>query len=451
MNNKALATVKNYNMLVGADKIIVGLSGGADSVALLHFLYEQSRVHGFELCAAHVNHLLRGDESERDEQFVRDFCDKLGVHLEVLRVDINAMAIERGIGQEECGRQVRYSFFDSLSDGKTLIATAHTLSDSLETILFNMTRGTGIHGLCGIPAVRGNIIRPLIECTRQDIEQYCACNGLDFVNDSSNMSRDYTRNVLRLDVIPKLLEINPSLYKVALRMIRNNIADDEYLHSAASVAVDNSRCDDGFDVRVLLSAPDAIRRRALSIIANECCNVILEDVHLSAVDALMQGGGGMADLPQKNTCTVKNGKLFFNLPADSELANFSCELRLYETDTPVGKAEVELIAAEDFEKVYKKSKKYLKNAFDYDKISGKLTFRNRIAGDEICLSGRKCTKSLKKLFNESKIPSAERSRILMLCDSEGIVWIDGFGVAERVKITDATKQILIIGVKHKEE
>lgn len=451
MNNKALRTAETFRMFDNADKVIVGLSGGADSVALLHFLCQQREKFNFELSAAHVNHLLRGEESERDEHFVRNLCDKMGIPLNVLRVDIDAEAKKRGIGQEECGRQVRYEFFRSLSDEKTFIATAHTLSDSLETILLNMARGTGIHGLCGIPAVRGNIIRPLIECTRQEIEQYCADNGLQFVNDSSNFSRDYNRNIVRLDIVSKLLEINPSLYKVVLRMIRNNTVDDEYLRSVALKIVDDARGDDGFDLSVILSAPDAIRFRAISIIANECCGVILEDIHLSSIDALMQNGSGKTDLPQRNTCTVKNGKLFFNAPDEQETANFSCDMELYITDTPLGRAEVLPVTAEEFEKNYKKTKKYLKNAFDYDKISGKLIFRNRIFGDEVCLNGRNCTKSLKKLFNEAKVPPAKRSRILMLCDDEGIVWIDGFGVAERVKLSDATKTVLIIGVNNKEE
>jgi len=451
MNSKALKTAETFGMFNEADKIIVGLSGGADSVALLHFLAVQRERYGFELRAAHVNHLLRGDESERDEQFVRNLCNKMGVAFDVLRVDINAEAKKRGIGQEECGRQVRYEFFNSLSSEKTLVATAHTLSDSFETVLLNMARGTGIHGLCGIPAVRGNIIRPLIECTRDEIEKYCADNGLEFVNDSSNLSREYNRNIVRLDVVPKLLEINPSLYKVVLRMIRNNTVDDEYLLSEASKIAESARLDSGFDLDIILSAPDAIRYRVISVITRECCGIIPEDVHLSAIESLMQNGSGKTDLPQNNTCIVKNGKLFFNAPDEQETAKFSCDMQFYITDTPVGQAEVSIITAEEFEKNYKKTKNYLKNAFDYDKISGKLIFRNRIFGDEICLRGRKCTKSLKKLFNEAKIPPTERSRIIMICDEEGIIWIDGFGIAERVRLSDATKTVLIIGVNKKEE
>lgn len=451
MNNKALKAVENYGMLTNVDKVIVGLSGGADSVALLHFLNRHREKLGYELQAAHVNHLLRGDESERDEQFVRELCRKMSIKLDVLRVDIDAESKCRGIGQEECGRQVRYDFFRSLSGENTVIATAHTLSDSLETVLLNMTRGAGLHGLCGIPAVRDNIIRPLIECTRQEVEQYCADNGLSFVNDSSNFTRDYNRNIVRLDIIPKLLEINPSLYKVVLRMIRNNIADDEYMNSVALKLVNDADRGGVFSVDMLLSAALPIRRRAISVIAGKCCCITLEEVHCSAIDSLLRSGYGMTDLPQKNTCTVKNGSLFFNAPAENEISNFTCEMELNETVTPIGKVEVLCLTKEEFEKNYKKSKKYLKNAFDYDKISGKLFFRNRMFGDEVRLSGRKCTKSLKKLFNEAKIPTAERSRILMLCDDDGIVCIDGFGVAERVKVSDATKKVLIICAKHKEE
>ncbi|MBR5273177.1 MAG: tRNA lysidine(34) synthetase TilS [Clostridia bacterium] len=444
MKNKALETAQNHNMFDKAERIIVGLSGGADSVALLHFLISQRERFGYEVCAAHVNHMLRGDESERDEIFVRSLCDGLGVPLNVLRTDVNAEAKKRGVGQEECGRQIRYEFFRSLCTDNCLIATAHTLSDSLETIILNIARGTGLHGLCGISAVRGNIIRPLIECTRSEIEQYCRDNDLSFVNDSSNDTRDYNRNIVRLDVVPKLLELNPSLYKTVLRMIKNNIADDEFLRSEALSLVDSSRRAGGFSVNTLLVAPTPIRMRAISIITREVCGIILEDVHSLAVDKLITNGYGATVLPKKNVCEVRNGRLIFNPVYEEAFSTFSYDFIVGENETPLGKVCASLVAAEDFKKNHKNFKKHLKNTFDYDKINGKLFFRNRIFGDEICLSGRKCTKKLKKLFNESKLPTAVRSRVLMLCDDGGIVWLQGFGVAERVSISETTKQVLVI-------
>ena len=205
MDSKMKEAIAKYNMLQYGDTVIAGVSGGADSMCLLHFLCVLRQEYGLNVIAAHVNHHLRAEESDRDESFVRTWCSTHGVPLSVFQADIYGMAKERGESIELCARQVRYMFFDSLAkqhDGK--IATAHTLSDSIETMLFHLARGTGIKGMCGIPPVRGNIIRPLILLTGKQTRDYCKTHGVAYVVDSSNQEDTYTRNRLRHYVVPVL-------------------------------------------------------------------------------------------------------------------------------------------------------------------------------------------------------------------------------------------------------
>ncbi len=184
------------------------------------------------LIAAHVNHGLRGEEADRDERFVRDFCERNSIVLQVLHADVIATAREKSQGIEECGREVRYSFFRSLCGPDGRIATAHTLSDSAETVLMNLAKGAGTKGLCGIPPVRGNIVRPLIDITRAEVERYCSCFGLDFVTDSTNLTDGYGRNKLRHHVVPVLQEINPAFECAVERTTQILRCDEEYFERA---------------------------------------------------------------------------------------------------------------------------------------------------------------------------------------------------------------------------
>ena len=203
-----LSVIKKYNMLENCDRIVVGLSGGADSVCLLSVLNSLKAEYGFSLIAAHINHGIRGAEAQRDEESCKKLCEKLNVPLEILHADIPKLSKQQGIGEEECGRIVRYDFFRSLAGKRGKIATAHNLNDNAETLLLNLVRGAGSKGACGIPPVRDNIIRPLIETDRESIEKYCQENNLQYVTDSTNLECEYSRNKIRIKVLPTLCEIN---------------------------------------------------------------------------------------------------------------------------------------------------------------------------------------------------------------------------------------------------
>ena len=226
------SALAEYKMIEKGDAVVAALSGGADSVSLLHALTELSGELGITVSACHVNHHLRGEESDADMHFCEKLCAGLGVELKVLEADVFSMQ-QKHESLEECARRVRYDFFADVSAGKKL-ATAHNSNDCAETVLLNLMRGTGLKGLCGIPPVRVNIIRPLIFCTRDDVEAYCNSRGLSWVTDKTNLSTDYTRNKIRHIILPEMLKINGSLFSTMNRMELSLREDSDFLDGMAA-------------------------------------------------------------------------------------------------------------------------------------------------------------------------------------------------------------------------
>ncbi len=253
--------ISDYNMINAGDAVVIALSGGADSVSLLCALNTLSEELSFTLSACHVNHNLRGDESDGDMRFCVELCSRLNVPLEVLNVGVKAQQ-QKHESLEETARRVRYDFFARVSEGKKL-ATAHNSNDSTETVLLNLMRGTGLKGLCGIPPVRGNIIRPLIYCTRDNVEQYCKENGLQYVTDKTNLSDDYTRNKVRHIILPEMLKINPSLLETTARMEKSLREDNDFLQGLADAALNEARTERGYSTVKLSAQPKPILRRAI--------------------------------------------------------------------------------------------------------------------------------------------------------------------------------------------
>ncbi len=286
MVSKIKETIARYDMLKKDEVVVVAVSGGADSIALLHALYSLKQELGITVLACHVNHNLRGEESKRDEQFVRDFCSSRKIPVTFYSIDIK---VDKHESVEERARKMRYECFEKLcNELDAKLATAHTASDNAETVFLNILRGTGTKGLCGIPPVRGNIIRPLIRCTREDVESYCKENELRYVTDSSNLSDDYTRNKLRHRLIPLLQEFNPSLFEAVSRMTSAVYDDNALLERISSEAKENARTDDGYSCEKLAELERTVLCRVVSSVLsnngiepsalriNECVQIILE-------------------------------------------------------------------------------------------------------------------------------------------------------------------------------
>ncbi len=445
MTAKVLSAIERFGMLSQGDTVVAGVSGGADSSALLYILNKIKDSYGIRLIAAHVNHCLRGEMADSDEKFVRDMCFELGVECRVLRADIRAMAEKEGVGLEECGRNVRYEFFSSICSSAK-IATAHTLSDKAETVLFNLTRGSTLHGLRGIPPVRGNIIRPLIDCTRSEIEAFCRDEGIGYVTDLSNFQCDYSRNRIRLNVIPELKKINPAFESAVLRCADSLSADDEYLLLAAKELIEKAKSGDGYAAEILAQAHEAVRKRALAGLMKKAAGAVPTGRQVEIVDGLLKTGGGV-QLEGGVTAAVKGGLLFFkDKPQKREPVCWNEKFVDNCAVLPFGKAYLKIINTSDSKNTQKFNKKLLECSFDYGKICGSVYCRNKIDGDAVRLGKRNCTKSLKKLFNEAKIPPEQRGKLVVVCDDRGIVWVENFGCAQRCLVGDDTTEIAEIQI-----
>lgn len=263
--DKVRAAISGFDMFAECERVCVALSGGADSVSLIIALNELR----LELSACHLNHGLRGEESDRDERFCNELCEKLGVPLYSKKINVSELA-EKHESTEQAARRVRYGFFEEALArfGTKTLATAHNANDNAETVLLNLTRGTGLKGLCGIPPVRSfgegfRVVRPLICCERAEIEAFLNERGQASVTDATNLSEDYTRNKLRRRVLPELAEINPSVLAVIGRMTGNLRADSEYLDTIAEKALARSREGRGWNAAELAALPDPIRARAV--------------------------------------------------------------------------------------------------------------------------------------------------------------------------------------------
>ena len=454
MNNKAAETILRYKMIDEGDSVCIALSGGADSVSLYNFFVKNKEKLGLKnIYACHLNHNLRGNESDRDENFVRDICKKNHTELIVRSLDINKMSVECGKSVEETARDARYEFFrDVHIEKKCKIATAHTLSDCMETALFNLARGTGLKGICGITPVRDYIIRPLIHCSRAEIELYCEAENLEYVTDSTNLGDDYTRNRIRHYVIPKLYEINPNAEQAFLRFFIQGEREQDFLDKETDKIYDRVENHCKFNRKEFLSCHDAVGYRVLAKILSGK-NI---DVSFSRLELLyeeIKSGTGTVQLNKE--WYLKSEKEYFYLCKKTEKEDISFfyeiePLKIKEkaefSIVKRKKIEFTLIQCEQSIQFENFSNKDLKNCLDCDKIGEVVYLRQRKDGDKISLRGRGCTKSLKKLFNENKIPIEKRNTIPVISTGDRVLWVEGFGADKTASLDKKTKNYIKISV-----
>ncbi len=424
MFKKVLATIEKYGMLTHSRKITVALSGGADSVTLLYVLLRLKEQLGIELRAAHLNHQLRNEESERDEAFVKRLCEELNIPLIVEKADINAQCKKTGESTELAARKIRYAFFERVAEGG-LIATAHTASDSAETVLFNLSRGTALKGLTGIPAVRGIFIRPLISVTRAEVEQYCKEQNINFVDDSTNFTDDYTRNKIRHNVIPVLKEFNSSLENTLSRTACILSEDNDCLDGLARELYNRVKSENGIKTAELSGVHPAIAKRVIAFFLNDI-GIDAMSVNIEGVLAILNGGKVI--MPNAVALKSQKGTLF--IEKETAPAEFT--------------TEYSVVDREEFEKLKKVNSLLLKNTLDYDKIIGEFCIRPKLSGDKMRISGRGVTKTLKKLCTENAVDLTLRDNLPVAADEQGVIWGYGFGVSERVEVDSSTKNFLIL-------
>lgn len=445
MTDKIFSFIKKYNMINQGDTVICGLSGGADSVCLLVVLAEISRSAGFSVKALHVNHCLRGEEADRDENFCRELCRKLNIPFTAVSCNVKAFAEENGLSTEEAARKLRYGIFAENSRGAK-IATAHNANDNLETIIFNLTRGSALKGLAGIPPVRDNIIRPLLAASRQEIEEHLRNIGQDYVTDSTNLADDYTRNKIRHQVLPVLAGINPSLIETSVNSIDAVRSENAMIEEQTEKAL--SECRNGNILCNLNNFHEVVRKRCIARLLTEN-SLSYSHERLSKADRILTDGGKLNISGDiffvSDGCTAELKKI----PPEKNPELLSAELRTGENMIFSDKIlSCEIIECEDLRKIYSVHKKLTFYMLDYDKIIGRVILRNRRYGDRIQLQGRNFTSSVKKLINE-KIPAGERDTLHFLEDENGTIFAEKLGVAQRVAPDGSTVKFMKISVANK--
>lgn len=438
MTTKFIDTVEKYNMFSPGQKVIVGLSGGADSMCLVSLLQKYSSSLGITVEAAHVNHCIRGEEAKRDERFVREYCERSGIKVHILSADIPAIAAKTGESTELCARRIRYEFFDSLK--ADVIATAHTGSDRIETMLMNLSRGASLSGLCSIPPVRGNVVRPLIGILRNEVEEYCAAEKIEFITDSTNLTNEYTRNKFRHNVVTELVNINPSFEKNALRCIENLNDDEMHLVSQSNDAYKSLINQDGsLNITDIYRFDTSIRRRIIKLFIEKKICTDFEMKHIESILASL-GKSFSIVLPGAVRLSGNKEKLYYDEITDAKDSYDDEFLKKGEKILCIREDKNLSLDWADF------LPGDITNCYvaDADKIGDELSVRTRRAGDVFHLGKRHCSKSLKKLFNEMKIPVKDRDSLFVISDDSGLIFLESIGTDAKREVDQQTKNFLII-------
>ena len=439
MRNGVLSFLRQHGFQPPAGSCaIAAVSGGTDSMCLLDVLHGISREYGWTVCAAHFNHCLRGDEADRDERFVQNYCASAGIPFYSGREDVSRWAAEHRMGVEAAGRELRYRFLEEIREktGAVFIATAHNADDNTETVLMHLLRGTGTAGLCGIQPQFGRVIRPLLFASRSDIEEYNVSRGISWLDDSTNGDDSLLRNRLRHQVIPVLKDINPSFSDACRRLARLASPDEQALSSLAGDAAGPFSGSGRIPVSAVVSLPDAVALRVIRLMSGRA----LSFDHTDAVLRLCRSGSGALSLPGGQV-RIDGGDLVFGDPqapvlSESELV----------PDLPVFLPEAGLVVSLSlgvYDGIVNKS--FTEYLFKTDEVCGRIVVRPRRPGDRITLRARGCTKSLKKLFNEETVPVWRRGAIPVFSDDVGILAVYPFGPCLRGQPApgDAVCRILI--------
>lgn len=409
--------------------VLLAFSGGPDSSALLSMLRHYCDLSGAPLFAAHVDHMIREDEHLRDLDFCKKAADELGVELFTLVEDVPAAAKESGESLELAARRIRYAFFDKImkEQGIPILATAHNADDNLETMLLNLTRGCGLRGLCGIPPCRevgcGKVVRPILGMTKSDVLAYCKEHCVDYVIDSTNAVADCSRNSLRLGVIPELKKLCAAVSENAYRTCKGLREDLGYIEGAAEDFLGIYR--DALPVKELCSLPPPVKKRVLTAFFGDG----LEEVHISAVLKLAERcvPHSALSLPGNIRAAIEDGCLIKteDAKAAEQMCDFTVLLKEGINRLPGG---FSLFVSENKSSIRNVYNSITYASIPFDTINGSLFARNRRGGDRICLRGM--NKSVKKLMCDKKIPLGDRSRLPIVCDDLGILFIPGIGTRD---------------------
>nr|WP_317358681.1 tRNA lysidine(34) synthetase TilS [uncultured Tyzzerella sp.] len=424
----ALKTIYKHNLINKNDHIIVGVSGGADSICLLHFLYNIKDDFNLKITAVHINHCMRGKESDEDNQFVVDFCNSINIPVKVFSFDIYAKSKEDNLSIEEAGRKYRYYAFNKVlkDENATKIAIAHNKDDNAETMIMRFFRGTGIKGLSGISYKRDNIIRPLLDCLRIDIENYCNKNNLSYRNDSTNSMDIYTRNKIRLNLLPNIKnDFNPNIIDTLSNMAQNFADENNFLDNLANsyfkdCLIEKNKNKIILNIDKLKILDKVIQKRLLRICFShfdkQLYNLSYDHINM-VIKILNKETGKTINLPNNLYVYKQYDKLIISKDVILDENNIQYDYKLQlEEKIYVKELNKNMLLSKNIINISTKGYTILLNC---DKIKNSLSIRQRMAGDKIYINNM--TKKIKNIFIDLKIPANERNLYpILLCDNKVI-------------------------------
>lgn len=455
MVKKVLNFIKENNMLQDGDSVVLGVSGGADSICMLYVLKEISRFINLKLVVVHVHHHIRGKEADEDMEYVRKICDKEHIPCEIFHIDAKKESIARGMSEEEAGRACRYECFAKTQEkyNANKISVAHNLNDNSETILFNLFRGTGIKGISGIPMRRDDIIRPLLCVSRKEIEKYLEENNVSYRTDKTNFETEYSRNKIRLELIPYIKEnINKKAEYNIVNAGKMLGEIEDYLEIETDNAYEKYADENEEGIYISLEVfkihPAIAKRVVRKGIERKAGK--LKDVTAAHIESVINLAklevSKSVNLPYEIKAIKKyKGILLSDLSYEKNEKIKEIPIivnnELVNTNPCNGKFKINLenngFSVDDIQELL-----YTK-WIDCDKI-GSLTLRNRKEGDYLVVSDSGSKKKLKEYFINEKIPKDDRDKILLFADGNHIVWIVGYRISSYYKVNSNTKNIIKI-------
>lgn len=445
------------------DKVIVGLSGGPDSVCLLHLLNEVREEFKLKIIAVHINHMFRGKEADCDEEYARGMCERLNITFYSKRIDVAEYARKGGLSSETAGREVRYNYFKEILQKNKMnkVATAHNANDQAETILMRVMRGTGLEGLGGIPVKREGIyIRPILFMKREEVEKYCIEKDLKPRIDKTNMERIYNRNKVRLDILPYMKSnFNEDVVEAINRMAMLLQMDNQFIQKQVQKYYDEFCVEEHRTISIKKEAfllEESIISRLIRKAINEVCGNKY-DLELKHIKDIIQ----LQKLETSKKIDLPNGVMAINVYKNINIKSKEKikidENNMEELDLSIEECLHKEINFQNyvfrFEVVDKNiniKDSCLIKYFDYNKIEDDIIIRNRKDGDKIKPLGMSGSKKLKDIFIDMKIPREHRDTIPIIQFGHDIGWIVGLKISEKFKITSETAKVLKIIVNRKE-
>ncbi|HBO83669.1 MAG TPA: tRNA lysidine(34) synthetase TilS [Deltaproteobacteria bacterium] len=462
MLNQVKKTIERFNMLKNGDRVLVAVSGGADSVVLLHVLMEIKDKYSLDIAVVHLNHSMRGEESDRDFVFVKNLAERIGVRFIGKKINVPEIKSEHGGSPQEVARRVRYRFFEDVAReyNADKIATGHTLDDQAETVIMRFIKGTSLRGMSGIPFVRGKFIRPLLNIKREDIESYAKANNIKFVEDSSNISTKYFRNKVRLELLPLLKKYNPKIKEEIARLAESASRDEYYLEKEAekeyktAIAGSTIPLSDikvVFNLEKIKSLHTALTTRiflkAIEHLKQDLSGIY--SYHVEDIIDLIEGSApqGEINLPMGITVYKEYEKLVFARERIPVPKSFETVLNIPGV-TSIDKLKVQIKTSI---LTVSKSGEFLYDDnniayFDYDKLVFPVMARSFRAGDRFTPFGMKGSKKVKDLFIEKKVPFYLRRSTPIIASGDDLIWVAGIRRGDKARVEEGTKKVLKIEI-----